>query len=173
MATVGLGGYGAAQASTLPTREADPLAPIVHGQSQFFTQDQIQDVWTEVIDNYPDDLPEGREFPADPVSYFPEIESVDSIYFEVGLVEATVGEFWKCAWLDEKLTNGSAARAVQEEVHEELVKADGVTSPFMVEDVDGAWANFVTESAKANGTTEEQFEYDQLCTGNYEAEVNK
>lgn len=79
--------------------------------SQFYTESQIDAVWANITQSYPEALPAGVRFPEETPGFFhPEDE--DAI-FEEGLPEGIAALFWRCAWIDASLSSPGSQKAKQ------------------------------------------------------------
>ncbi|GAB3616684.1 hypothetical protein GCM10027416_12410 [Okibacterium endophyticum] len=114
---IGLAGLSAAHAVG-----QDELAPRQVGEHQFYSEDQIDAVWTSIVEAYPEPLPEGVEFPKVAPSFLhPDDETPSN--FEVGLAEQVAAKYWRCAWLDSTINAGAAKQiSAQSEAERALSK---------------------------------------------------
>ncbi|WP_166806376.1 hypothetical protein [Cryobacterium serini] len=91
-----LAGVGMAQAS------GDTPTSIERNGSTFYAEDQIDSVWQQVVQDYPEKLPAGIDFPALAPAFFHPVEEGDHL-FEEGLTELIAARYWRCAWLDDSI----------------------------------------------------------------------
>lgn len=79
--------------------------------TQFFSEEQIDDVWLAVTKNYPEPMPDAEPFSRTAPEFFhPDDGTVSR--FESGLVDLIAARYWRCAWLGVAIGESSESKKV-------------------------------------------------------------
>jgi hypothetical protein len=92
---------------------------IQRGGDVFYTEDQIEEAWSAVIENFPAELPDGYSFP-DALPFTLTDEQPGESLFEAALVDMSAAQLWRCAWLESALFAPRASQSSEIELNQAL-----------------------------------------------------
>lgn len=129
--------------------------------SEFYTQEQMGDVWLSVTKSWPSPLPTGYAFSSElPVDFVPEVPAND--IYQIGLPEIVAARQWRCAWIDVALNSGDPAAS--KEAESQLLGYEKL--PYVAENVEVAkYETQMAEYAKTVEMTPLQAEFEIDCAG--------
>lgn len=171
VATLGVGltitGVAVSAAAGQETARTDSnlVKPAVQqGEDQFYTGDQIDEVWSAVVKNYPQPLPAGLKFPEAAPEFFHPEDGKDHL-FQSGLPDLVAARYWRCAWLSESVEQVALGNS------DLITKADSTialyeTLPSVASLVDvDTYEKQIQEIAETMGADAKQAELDVDCGG--------
>lgn len=91
-----------------PQTDAELVRPAFSdGETEFFTDAQIDDVWGAVTESYREALPAGYDFPPDAPGVLNPTDGRKHL-FAAGLPDMIAAQYWRCSWLDASRTTAKA-----------------------------------------------------------------
>lgn len=98
-------------AASLGSTDVQLVTPSIKDASgQFYTESQIDTVWSAVTSHYPVALPKGYSFPSTTPAFFHPNDGLNS-QFQSGLVDEVAATYWRCDWLAVKLASKKSGDA--------------------------------------------------------------
>lgn len=134
------------------------------GGTTYYSDEQVDQVWKAVTDNYPEPLPAGVTFPSKAPAFF-HPDTPAPHFFEAGLPDMIAAQYWRCAWLGasaaDTRTGASSARQAA------TVELNKFTSlPSVKTHLDfAAYQSMVSNYSKSSGLNSIDAEIKLQCAG--------
>ncbi|MEY9954212.1 hypothetical protein [Leifsonia sp. EB34] len=132
------------------------------GGREYFSESQIDKVWTEVTKHFPEPLPSGYAFPTTAPAFFH--PGTPHPMFQAGLPDEFAAQFWRCAWLAKASTDAPTNTAAENSDHSEMARFASLPSVSANLNV-SAYNQLTASYAKAKSVSADQAEYALQCSG--------
>lgn len=132
------------------------------GGRQYFSESQIDNVWSEVTKHFPEPLPAGYAFPTTAPAFFH--PGTPHPMFQAGLPDEFAAQFWRCAWLAKATSDARTNAAAATSDHSEMNRFASLPSVSANLNI-SAYNQLSASYAKAKGVSADQAEFALQCSG--------